>query len=409
MNNNYGHNVWKRPEIWAELPEYFIITDPDLELNKNLPDNFIDDLLFLSNHYKASRVGFSLDISDNENMYKGIYFGNVYTIYDWEKRFWVNKCPQINDLICYYSEIDTTFFLGCKSRFNNPHIRVAGNFTAKHLPWYPENNLMLGMKWLNEMYSIENTTSTTGKLILKNINKVFKYGEYFYVQLDDSHRDIFWTSIYKEWRNDAFNVFNRYVKIDTTVIDIGSWIGPMTLYCAKMGAKVIALDGDTQSCKTLINNVLLNDLKDKVNIINKAIYKNHQKIWFGENIYRNDGMNASTSKIVSENSNKYKYQIDTITFFELIDNINDISLVKVNIEGDEQYIINELLELCLIRKIPAYITFHFNSWGDAEKLNFKKIENLFSKFIIKDKNFENIIDVCNYILQNPSESLLFTY
>ena len=38
---NHGHRVWAHHDIWNILPEYFIITDPDLEYNQDLPTNFI--------------------------------------------------------------------------------------------------------------------------------------------------------------------------------------------------------------------------------------------------------------------------------------------------------------------------------------------------------------------------------
>lgn len=45
MGGNYGHGVFFEDPIWNNPGDYMIITDPDLELNHNLPSNFIEILL----------------------------------------------------------------------------------------------------------------------------------------------------------------------------------------------------------------------------------------------------------------------------------------------------------------------------------------------------------------------------
>ena len=112
------------------------MSDPDLELNKNLPDNFVDILYELSNKHKIYKVGFALDISDHENFLSCETYNGA-SIHNWEKQFWGNKIEDEYEL--YNANIDTTFSLINKKYFNGNHheaIRIAGNFTAKHLPWY---------------------------------------------------------------------------------------------------------------------------------------------------------------------------------------------------------------------------------------------------------------------------------
>jgi hypothetical protein len=106
-----------------------------------MPKNFAEIFLNISNKYKASKVGSALDISDSNNFIPD--FGTEK--YNHEKQFWLNKIDD-PDYELYYATIDTTF---CLVNLNYPltysgyfgtHIRVAGDFTAKHLPWY--NNYM---------------------------------------------------------------------------------------------------------------------------------------------------------------------------------------------------------------------------------------------------------------------------
>lgn len=170
--SNLGHNVWANPLIFDTLPEYFIVTDPDLEYNDKLPDNFIDILYEISNLYNVPKTGFAINIDKPDIFDTNDYAEERYSIKEWESRFWNKPIGKYKDLDLYAADIDTTFFLGRKSKikdYTTPHIRVASNFTCKHLPWHIEHNNSLNRSTLLELYS-NNNVSTTCKLI-KNYYK----------------------------------------------------------------------------------------------------------------------------------------------------------------------------------------------------------------------------------------------
>jgi hypothetical protein len=153
-------------EVYNSLPDKFVLTDPDLEMNINLPSNFIDDLVEISNKYKCQKTGFALDISDFDKMYQFTYNAGV-TIYDWEKQFWENKIDD-DKYELYWADIDTTFCLFNKN-YDEGRIRVSGNFTAKHLPWYVNNKVLS----LTEVYDILSKTtpiSTLSRVLLPHID-----------------------------------------------------------------------------------------------------------------------------------------------------------------------------------------------------------------------------------------------
>jgi FkbM family methyltransferase len=397
FHQNYGHLVWKREEIWSILPNYFVITDPDLRFNDNLPNNFLEVMKDISDTYKCEKVGFALEI-ESEKFYNSIYCNNE-KINEWERRFWQNEISNDKKLKLYRAEIDTTFFLGCK-KYTGGHIRIAANFTAKHLPWYPEHNCSLGYDRLKEIYENSSPVSTTGKIILNSVRKVTKLDKSFYVQLDGSHRDNFWTAHFPNWEPETFQIFNKYVKSDTFVLDIGSWIGPTVLYNSLLGANIIAVEADFGSSATLKNNIGLNSFKN-IKIVEKAIYKNNEGVYFGENLFRDDGLNASTSQIVSQDSKKEKYLTESITFSELVKDIDpkNISLIKLDIEGGEEHILEEILNYCLEYSVPAYISFHLSWWSEeGKKTTFSNFSKLFNSF------GHNV----NEIVQNPFGSLVFS-
>ena len=98
-----------------------------------MPKDCFDQLLYISNKYKCNKVGLALDISDHHDFIKGGYGDLVYKI---ESGYYINIISD-NDFILYNAPLDTTFCL-----INNTvseyfsDIRIGGNFTAKHLPWY---------------------------------------------------------------------------------------------------------------------------------------------------------------------------------------------------------------------------------------------------------------------------------
>lgn len=142
MSINYGHKVYRLPEIRKIVGDTYFLTDPDISFNSNIPNNWSEILLEISNELKAQKVGFALDINSsdirNDITYKG------HTIKSWESQFWKNKIihPKYE---LYAAKIDTTFCL-INHKHSSLNIRIAGNFTCKHRPWHTgwENELMEG-------------------------------------------------------------------------------------------------------------------------------------------------------------------------------------------------------------------------------------------------------------------------
>jgi len=154
QKTNKGHTVYQEDSLQKLTGDVFILTDPDLEFNSKLPINFIQNLIDISNYFQVVRAGFALEI-DSDDINTTIKCDN-YTIKDWEIQFWKKQMNYPNDstLKLFSAPIDTTFSLVNKrwlppNHFichDNSSIRVAGNYTCKHLPWYKnfKNELDLG-------------------------------------------------------------------------------------------------------------------------------------------------------------------------------------------------------------------------------------------------------------------------
>lgn len=136
LDKNWGHRVLWDSHLFDDyvFNQMYVVTDPDLEINPELPNNFLYQMYrILVQFPNITKVGFGIKIDD---LPKSELNDKVLL---WEKQFWCNKQPD-DEFELYRANVDTTFALyrpGKIRRYNfYTGLRIAGNFCAKHLPWY---------------------------------------------------------------------------------------------------------------------------------------------------------------------------------------------------------------------------------------------------------------------------------
>jgi FkbM family methyltransferase len=382
LDANYGHNVWKKPEIYNTLPNQFIITDPDIKFNTLLPFNYIHQMIQLSHKYKSCRIGFALDISDKHDMlpyhFYDFGFHGIPTIWDSQLQYWNNKLPD-QEYELYQAEIDTTFALHTKS-YNENHIRRAGNFTAKHMPWYKhDENMSLLERYL--MYYKASGVSSIKGFTLKHIEEctiiVNKRGIPLLFEKNVTHNE-WWSNTYENWENETFEVFDKYLNKKQPFLDIGAWMGTTAIYASMNSSYVVAVECDPVSVERLKANILLNKLDTVIDIETFAIYSDTTEVSFGPNAFSDSSkLNDSMSQIKLSSTNK-DHNIKTITFESIIKkyNLSNLSLIKVDIEGGEEYILMDVYNYGLVNKTPLYISFHHCWWNDKNLDRFHFLNNI---------------------------------
>ena len=156
LDTNEGHMVfWKRQDLFEKYAEdYFVITDPDIILNKDLPQNFLKYFKAILDHYISTvKVGTALRIDDIPET-----FNPKLKVLKWEQQFWENRIAKN----IYNAKIDTTFALyrpGYKDAANFfTAIRVAGKYTAGHGGWYVDSeNLTEEQKYYANIPNVSST------------------------------------------------------------------------------------------------------------------------------------------------------------------------------------------------------------------------------------------------------------
>jgi FkbM family methyltransferase len=377
VRNASNNGPWVSPtnnqHIYNEMPDKFILTDPDLGFNPNLPTNFIEILSTLADTYGTSKIGFALDISEQYKLIDGAYTEGR-SIVEHETQFWTRKIE--NDLYTLYrAPIDTTLCLVHKNVYDvpNAHIRVAGDFTAKHLPWYSEN-LLLNVYENHCLNSNTTRTSTTSSLVLQHIDKKYimakKNGKHYFIENRSSDQNMkFWIHEHRLWEPELHNVMDRFLQKDKVFIDIGGWIGTSCIYGSLSSKHVYVVEADPLSFNDMVRNCSLNSRN--ITCIDRAILdKSDTDVFFGKNRFGGSSLNESTSQVYSSNdSTDDCVTVKTINMQDLISRYNidltNVSLIKVDIEGGEECILNDLYRIHEQYRIPMYISFHVKWWRDT--------------------------------------------
>lgn len=143
LDQNLGpqKSIFTRERL-AGLPRYFCVTDPDLCLNPQLPPDFLQQMREEMERHREYKVGLALDISQPWRLKQDGFAiaGSNYRIQEWEEQFWRTRVGFTagGDAV-FRAAVDTTFALYDRDRLDLKGfvsgLRVAGRFTAEHLPW----------------------------------------------------------------------------------------------------------------------------------------------------------------------------------------------------------------------------------------------------------------------------------
>ena len=164
-------------------------------------------------------------------------------------------------------------------------------------------------------------------------------GNKLYLDSSDSLR----LSVKKEFEPETTDLIQKNIFSGNIVVDIGANIGFFTLIMAnnvKKEGKVFSFEPELENYKLLEKNVKENNLENII-LENKAVgNKNGNTEMYlasqENNIYSQSMHRIFSSKIVSQNSTPITIKIIKLDdFFEKLDLIKKIDLIKIDVEGAE--------------------------------------------------------------------------
>ena len=179
--------------------------------------------------------------------------------------------------------------------------------------------------------------------------------------LYDPDKIEFWKKFeVNKWENETIQIIEKYVTKETFFIDIGAWIGPITLYVSKFASKIIAFEPDPIAHDILKKNVELNvnsDSYKKINLNKSAISAKDQDTI---DLYSSEFGNSGTSAILDNNSLD-KISVDTISLSEIINKFNlkkKKLFIKIDVEGYEYELLKNNMDLIKNLNCDIYFSLH---------------------------------------------------
>lgn len=161
---------------------------------------------------------------------------------------------------------------------------------------------------------------------------------------DNPRYDEFWST--DGWETFTYDCVEAFSKSDGIFIDIGAWIGPITMYAATLNNKCYALEPDKVAYSELNANLALNKNIENVVCNQIAIYNTDGEITIGSESLGNSNTRVNSDRILNVLTPPKDFELvkcQTITTFietNKID-INKISMVKIDVEGAEIEIIQD--------------------------------------------------------------------
>ncbi len=213
---------------------------------------------------------------------------------------------------------------------------------------------------------------------------------------------------FPHWEPNTFKTFRQVVNPDKIAIDIGAWIGLTAVWLSKHFKHVVCIDADKKSVVSLEKNLQASDCTNYT-IINNAVYETRTKLTFGANNHLpHAAQNDSTSQLKSVATKPDDYMVSTITLSDIFNTHppSTVGFVKVDIEGGEEYILQQLFTKCKAHNIPFLISFHIDWWQDKEIARFAK---LFEGCNVQTDALEPITNPVDYLKRVPFGSLYISF
>jgi FkbM family methyltransferase len=258
------------------------------------------------------------------------------------------------------------------------------------------------------------------------VKKTQKHDEDFVIPDGLSEKSShFYKNRYPKWEQSSFWVYDLFSDKEKIFVDIGGWNGCTAIYAARKNQSVISFEPDPVSIKDFKLVLKANPDIRNITLIERPIYSEKRSVYFSP---LNDKWNTSSSHI-KEQKNGHGKIMKSATFSDINQLVkketqrsisqDNLSLIKIDIESGEQYLLEDLLNLDL--QIPLYISFHIEWWNSK---NLKNI-NLWSHLTERyrhiyattsyghddgDSAFKRIRNSksISYIESNPFTSLVLT-
>ncbi len=183
-------------------------------------------------------------------------------------------------------------------------------------------------------------------------------------RLDPYHSKFWRKASAGDWEPETFAVLDEYLTPGSDYLDIGAWIGPTVLYGARKARHVWCFEPDPTAYRHLAWNLDLNDIH---NVSAFGVALSDQ---FG--VARMASLRGEPGDSTSSLLHDGAHGSDALTIawdqFEAVNDLSGVSLVKMDIEGAEFFVLPTLLSWLEKVRPALYLSLHSPLLADEDRL-----------------------------------------
>jgi len=186
------------------------------------------------------------------------------------------------------------------------------------------------------------------------------------------------------WEPQTVKFFKKNLLRGTDYLDIGAWLGPTAFIAHALGAgKLTLIEPNPVNFLNLLTTQLNNNLLSNWFLVNACVSKKRGSAAIGP--LQNIVDSSSSSNIRDQNQDGAK--IISLKSSDLISEDNNFSLIKLDIEGAENYIVEDL-SIFADKQAAIWLSIHPPFIQNGERF-LKKLLSLESDFDFVDE--DNIV------------------
>ena len=205
---------------------------------------------------------------------------------------------------------------------------------------------------------------------------------------DDEHQR-FWTKIEDgSWERDTFEIYDRFVTPETTVLDVGCWEGPTLLYAAQVARKAYGFEADPVAFSGLQRNLAANPELTHVQINHKCVAARNGDVQFGS---RGGGGDTMSSMLFAGGKTAWTVPGIRLDEFAAQENLQAPIFVKIDTEGGEYEIVPSLVGFFKKYQPTLYLSTHPGYYGSVTTRLLDKVRAHFN-LVLSLRSFKYIYD-----------------
>jgi FkbM family methyltransferase len=167
----------------------------------------------------------------------------------------------------------------------------------------------------------------------------------------------FWRQLSRgRWESDTFAVLERFLTPETDFIDVGAWIGPLSLFAATRSRRVFCIEPDPHAYRCLLLNLELNRLRNVVPF--------HAAVGARSGIRRMAVMDGrlgnSLTRLADLGQASDGFEVPGLSWSDWVKlaNPGTPGLIKVDVEGAEFELLPAMKEYLALLRPPLLLSLH---------------------------------------------------